>query len=405
MPRKEERPLDPVYQDAESIFAGRRGAIQQAAINTGAQKKWAEVLCWYLENHADEREIVADATAIAGSYWLNVSTRTVQRANAHWREHGALTFRQRWDKNGGSLSPWASLKWSTILRLACVQSAGTNPEISTRERATESRCIPSDCNGSFFATGGDATTTPCQSGGDMSPPGYDMSPPGYDMSPPPASRPYTDSGDSPCSSLALAWRSRAVLLACVRARVVVSSVVVVVDDNNNRKEASREEIAELAAKAGRLIWSQVPHTAWGSLYAAAAAAKLLLGEPCLIRAAETMGQRLRDPSLPRVTRPVNFFIGTLRNHLNSIAGIEAFSSPEEAKTWISAFLFPLEEATASWLPPPPVRAAESIRVASPAEPSAEEREAAARRLKEGRDAKLNRVRGKPGDEARHDGQL
>jgi hypothetical protein len=117
----DERPLDPIYQDAEDTFAGRCALIERAARNTGAKKTWARVLRWYLEHNAQEREVVASPRQIAASFWLDVCERTVQRAHAHWKRLGALTFTRREDENGANLPPCASLNWAKVQALACVQ--------------------------------------------------------------------------------------------------------------------------------------------------------------------------------------------------------------------------------------------------------------------------------------------
>ena len=57
MPKKEQRPLDPVYQDAESSYGGKFATIQRACIKTGAKRKWGEVLRWYLEHGAEEHPV------------------------------------------------------------------------------------------------------------------------------------------------------------------------------------------------------------------------------------------------------------------------------------------------------------------------------------------------------------
>ena len=55
----------------------------------------------------------------------------------------------------------------------------------------------------------------------------------------------------------------------------------------------------------------------------------------------------------RIVRTVDFLLGTVRNHLTSVASIDSFASKEEGKTWLSALLYPFEEAVQPWLPPPP----------------------------------------------------
>ena len=223
--------------------------------------------------------------------------------------------------------------------------------------------------------------------GDGAPPPGDGAPPPGDGPPPPGDGPppvnkFSEHSDahayssSSSSSLALAWRSREAVLACARARVVVSSVVVVIDDYNNRKEATRGAIQELAEEAAGLVWTKTPHAAWPALYALAAAAKLLLGDQCLLRSAAAAGERLRDPTAPRIVRTVDFLLGTVRNHLTSVASIDSFASKEEGKTWLSALLYPFEEAVQPWLPPPPKP------VSPPVEDLAAQQEAARREAAE-----------------------
>ena len=149
MPKKEQRPLDPVYQDAESSYGGKIATIQRACIKTGAKRKWGEVLRWYLEHGAEEHPVESRAKVIAASYFVGASERTVQKANAHWKKLKALIFQERWDNNGSPLPPWASLDWRTVVQLASGQSAGTNPVVPTREVTKSRRNSTTGCDGSF----------------------------------------------------------------------------------------------------------------------------------------------------------------------------------------------------------------------------------------------------------------
>ena len=70
MAHKEPRPLDPIYQDAESAYGGKIAAIQQACINTGAKKTYGEVLRWYLEHGAHEQPVAMTARGIGTAYFV-----------------------------------------------------------------------------------------------------------------------------------------------------------------------------------------------------------------------------------------------------------------------------------------------------------------------------------------------
>ena len=121
----EVRPLDAVYQDAESSFAGLMAAIEQAGKNTGARPSWTRVLFWYATVHADEHDVVADSRVIANSWILECRPRLVQYANSHWKTFRVLTFRERYDENGGSAAPWARLHVEIIKELASGRPART----------------------------------------------------------------------------------------------------------------------------------------------------------------------------------------------------------------------------------------------------------------------------------------
>ena len=361
MAKKEERPLDPVYQDAESAFAGGLAAIEQAAANTRARKPWALVLRWYYEHGAQHHPVVSKAREIAKSYWLGLSERSVQLAHAHWKKLGVLTFEPRTDDNGSNLPPWASLNWRTVVQLACVQSAGTARRISTGDRVTESRRETADRDGSFYLTDGERDLTP-------------HSPGDGERAPSPGERAPSPGERAPSPGLALAWRSHKILLACARASSTVTDTVTVVDDDCSVRTATREMVADLATDMGRLIWNTIPHEAWKTLYAAAAAAKLLISDAWALKSAEAAAADIRCPG-SKVTKPLKFLWGTLRVNVEKIGGVEKFESKEESRNWFGAFLFPFEEATAAWLPsaeiePPPKAKGPSIY-----EASAEERRA------------------------------
>jgi len=384
MTKKEDRPLDPVYQDVEDSFAGRLALIERAAKNTRAKKAYAEVLGWYLAHHAEERPVIAKPGEIAASFWVEHSERTVQKANAHWKRVGALTFQPRQSDNGSNLPPWASLDWRTVVQLASVQSAGTVREISTGVRVTESRRNSTvDRDGSFFLADGGLTGPPSPGDGPPSP---------GDGPPSPAERLYTDSGGSPCASLALAWRSRAVVLAAARA-VCFCNCNCSSFDEQAAREASKDEVAALAAAAGRAIWpGGVPYDALGTLYAAAAASKLLFSDAWLLRSATDVGRAWREPG-SKVRNPLKFLVGALRVNLTKIEGLQEFASIPEGRDWLGRLLWPFENGVREWLPPPPAQVKTPANTVSPPQPSREEREAAQRRLNQSEADKLRRLRG------------
>lgn len=362
--RTNDRPLAPLFQDAEDRFNARLLILERAAKNAGAKRSYAVVLRWYLEQNADERRVIARQRRIAGSYWVGLSERTVQRAHAFWREVGVLTFAARAADNGANLPPWASLDWDAVLSLAgaprgTAHARHTVGADATREVTESGRHSTMDAGRSFVrrSVSGD---------GGLSPGGGVLSPGGGDMTP--GLSPGVERAEIP---------PRAIYPAPVRAcGLSVSCLSVVVENlnfnNNNQTDGPRERaealaveidgkqrtatrsaIEELARRIGRAIWANgSPYEALPTLYAAAAAAQLVLGEDWATAAMKAAHEAIHT-AVPPIRNRLAFFRGVLVNLAESRAGAGPFATRADGKTWLDTLLWPFQEKIAAWLPPPP----------------------------------------------------
>ena len=376
--KKEPRPLDPVYQDAEDSFNAKLLIIERATKKSGGNPACRKVLSWFFGTGADHHPVVSRPRDIGRFPGIDLKERSVQQANAHWRRLGALRFEERFDENGAYLPPWASLNWDAVLSLACTDRSSAVLRSATREPVTMAARNQEGCERSFssqsfplsgsvpkmenFLTdGANGETRFAPPPGAFAPPPGAFAPPPGANAPPPCTRPYTAGGSIP-----LGWRSPRELLACARRAVSseLNTELSAVDDSSVQKRGSKGEISALAALAGKTIFpGGVPIAAWRTFYAAAAAAKLLMGDPWLSRSAE---ETLAASKRPRgVDDRLRFLAGTLRVNAARIANVGPFSDREEGRDWLGQFLQPFELATQAWLPEPPAQDAQKAPAPPP----------------------------------------
>ena len=231
---------------------------------------------------------------------------------------------------------------------------------------TESRRNPTvDCGGSFVdadfgrddgpPSPGDGPPSPGDgppSPGDGPPSPGDGPPSPGDGPPSPGDGPPSVSNfsrASPGPSLALAWTSRMDLLAHARAvRFSVRNCT----SNDEQLQVTREEVGDMASEAGRAIWPMgPPQHALAPLFAAAAAAKLVLTQTWLLRTAQEVGQAYRAPA-SKVRDPLKVFLGALRNNLTRFADAEPIPTLPAARDWWAMFMQPFETGVRDWIPTP-----------------------------------------------------
>ncbi len=390
MEEPNDRPLGPIFQDAEDAYNGKLLIIERAAGRTQARSKFALVLRWYLDHYADKRPVVAEAKKIAASVWIDVSERTVQRANAHWKKLGVLAFFERRDDNGTSLPPWASLNWGTVLKLAGVQSPGTVPAVSTtwenREDRRELTCcdgplavswqppgtVPASAAGepspgtvpaAEFSGEGDRQCTPCQthpplvsdtavtlpgdqspSQGDQSPSPGDQSPSQGDQSP---SLPLPAEGVTPRVS----YIPRT--CACVRQTCTDTDT----DDDVSIRSGRGIDwpaVQSLAERETARIWpsrGSPAREAWIPIRAWSVLALYVFNEEWL---SMSIDQVIRRRKKGDIREFVPYLAGVVRENVWKCHFIED-EPPQGRKSWFGALMWPIEQTIVRFLPPPPER--------------------------------------------------
>jgi hypothetical protein len=361
-----ERPLADAFAVAEGVFAERWATIENLARKTGAKPTYAAVLRWLVDHGAVERsDVEAHAGRIGGSYWVDVSERTVYRALAFWKSIGVLILRNRVDDNGTKLPPHAKVDWGSVLGILGVQRSGSVPslpsaddwggrpsvagppgdtELSDQSTAAgardERQFSPPSTSGCPGDRSADPTDNRAHSDGCPGDNGRTPTDTGSRVRPSPGGP-----GDKP-NLLHGAWPSVERVLACART-VCSDSDSVTVDDvvSSGVRKADWCHIERLAAEGARIIYgrgglSAASPEAQKALLASALLALTVFNPEWFLRSARLMG-----PAVARgvVNCPHRYLITVLRSNCFQV-GCVGNAAGDISPDWFGAVMFCAERA-------------------------------------------------------------